>query len=125
VLLFGGFPLKSFTKVLLRISLLPMCFFETFQKPSRWLRVAVLVLMVGLGLNSIAHVSHAHDEATSASQHAPCGYCVHLGHLADAPRHAYGIGQATAFDSLIGECLRIVRSLAPELSAQPRAPPIS
>lgn len=115
--------LKSFTKRPLRISLLPMRVFEIIQKPSSWVRVAILALMVGLGLNSIAHVAHAHDTATHASQHAPCGYCVHLGHLSDAPRHAYETRQASAFDYLIGENEHIVRSLARELSAQPRAPP--
>lgn len=106
-----------------RASLLPMPLFRVFRTPPQWLRAMLLVMALGFALNSIAHASHSHDVASAAAQHLSCGYCVHLGALADGPKHAQGVAPLSSCERLEAQAHTAPRSCAPELAAQPRAPP--
>jgi hypothetical protein len=106
-----------------RASLLPMPLFRVFRTPPQWLRAMLLVMALGFALNSIAHASHSHDVTGAAAQHLSCGYCAHLGALADGPKHADGVAPLSSSERLEAQAHTALRSRAPELSAQPRAPP--
>lgn len=93
------------------------------RNPLHWLRVVVLAVVLGIGLNSIAQATHRHDGATDSAHHITCGYCIHFGSMADAPRHAGVAAPARAYATLVAEPLdRIIVRSAP-CAAQPRAPP--
>ena len=83
----------------------------------------LLVMALGFALNSIAHASHSHDVTSAAAQHLSCGYCVHLGALADGPKHADGLALLSSCERLEAQAHTAPRSRVPELAAQPRAPP--
>jgi hypothetical protein len=104
-------------------SLLPMPLFRVFRTPPQWLRAMLLVMALGFALNSVAHASHSHDVTSAAAQHLSCGYCVHLGALADGPKHAHGVAPLSSSERLEAQAHSAPRSRAPELAAQPRAPP--
>ena len=106
-----------------RASLLPMPLFRVIRTPPQWLRAVLLVMALGFALNSIAHASHSHDVTSAAAQHLSCGYCVHLGALADGPKHAHGVAPLSSCERLEAQAHSAPRSCAPELAAQPRAPP--
>jgi len=102
-----------------------MHLFRLARNPTQWLRVALLAFVLGFGLNSIAHASHAHDGSTAPTHQLSCGYCLHLGTLADAPRHSHAVPFQSQAQDLRACIAPAIRSCAPELVAQPRAPPVS
>lgn len=83
----------------------------------------LLILALGFALNSIAHASHSHEAASATAQHLSCGYCVHLGTLADGPKHALGLSALSSSERVEALVRTTPRSSAPELAAHPRAPP--
>ena len=95
------------------------------RTPSQWLRAALLAVLLGFGLNTIAHVAHSHEGATQSSHHLSCGYCVHLGSLADAPRHQHALVPTIGFAYVVDDSHDRAHSRAPVLAAQPLAPPLS
>jgi hypothetical protein len=99
--------------------------FHKVRTPTRWLRAALLAVLIGFGLNTIAHVAHSHEGATQSSHHLSCGYCVHLGNLADAPNHQHTLLPATLHVYVVGDSHDRAHVRAPSLAAQPRAPPFS
>ena len=96
------------------------------RHPPRWLRVALVGLMLAFALNSIAHVTHRHDVAAANQPHtALCGYCVSFDNMTPPPVDrplvivpAYVAERLTAAPGIVAS--RFVRT-----SAQPRAPPVS
>jgi hypothetical protein len=90
-----------------------------------WLRVAVLAVVLGIGLNSIAQATHQHDAATDSAHHLSCGYCVHFGSMVDAPRHSAAVAPTATFATIVAEPgIRVF--VPPTLcAAQPRAPPFA
>jgi hypothetical protein len=85
----------------------------------------LLALVLGFGINTIAHVTHGHDATTLSSHHLSCGYCLYFGNLADTPRHLYAAAPATTHIYVVAQSQDNVRSRTPDLAAQPRAPPLS
>lgn len=94
------------------------------RKPPQWLRVALAALLLAFALNSIAHVTHRHDAATTSATHSlACGYCISFDGIADGPRHNYvppAVGHASVY---VAPATEAVVAYRPSTSARPRAPP--
>jgi hypothetical protein len=99
---------------------------ELARRPPTWLRIAFAGLVMAFVLNSIAHVTHRHDENVGNATHlVACGYCLAFNGLADAPANPALCLNASVCDEpvlIAGSTPRIFR--APS-SSQPRAPPVS
>jgi hypothetical protein len=99
---------------------------ELARRPPTWLRIAFAGLVLAFALNSIAHVTHRHEEIAGSATHAvACGYCFTFNGLADA-----AIPRTPSLDAVAcDESPLIPTSIRPTFrsfsSSQPRAPPVS
>lgn len=100
---------------------------HSLRRSPRPLRIALAALLAAFALNSIAHVTHRHDNASVAqtADSLACGYCVVFDGLVDSPQHTY-LARSSILDlgptaSPTGRALPRKR----QTLANPRAPPIS
>jgi hypothetical protein len=102
--------------------------FELARRPTHWVRVALVAMLLAFAINSIAHVSHQHDDpgtTASVAHSVACGYCASFGSLADAPKHTYSLPGHEQPRTPVATIVAAAISALPQTSAQPRAPPLS
>lgn len=101
-----------------------MRIFQSFRKPSQWLRVALAGLLLAFALNSIAHAAHTHEATAPAATHVACGYCATFGSIDAAPVYAHSLPTPTftLLESPDSREIQVARR--PASSTQARAPPI-
>lgn len=101
--------------------------FQLARRPTHWVRVALVALVLAFAINSIAHVTHQHDDAstTSVTHSLACSYCASFGSLADAPKHTYSLPGRKQIVAPVASIVAAAIAASPQTSAQPRAPPLS
>jgi hypothetical protein len=102
-----------------------MRIFQLARRPPQWLRVALAGLLLAFALNSLAHVTHRHDAATTPASHSvSCGYCVAFGGLAATPTANDASLQLDLAHVAPPRSAASVLAQRPTTSARPRAPPV-
>jgi len=97
--------------------------FSLIRKPPRWLRAALAGVLLTFVLDVLAHNLHQHEADAQFTSGAACAYCVAFTGLMDAPVGASVFKRPAAAAAVVCLPADICRSLQPETSAQPRAPP--
>lgn len=95
------------------------------QRSSQWLRATLAGLLLAFALNTVAHASHRHDLAGSAStaHSITCGYCTTFGGVADLPVRVpiFRLDLRTELALFHPDPPALIAR--PVSTAQPRAPP--
>lgn len=102
-----------------------MFIFHLARRPSAWLRVALVGLLLAFAVDSIAHVVHRHDDTVKTlGAHGPaCGYCATFDGLIDAPKQNYAPLAEIIVTRYVAPVTSAPVPFRPAVSAQPRAPP--
>ncbi len=99
--------------------------FELARKPKQWLRAALAGLLLAFAINSIAHVTHTHeqDKVSTVVHAAACGYCTTFSASAPATAYAHALPAPGFVRIDIAGHEALPHSLALVSDARARAPP--